>query len=164
MQHSFHPQLYQRSEHLAGRRGTWGNLLLSRQPLFEGAPLGGQRGGFGVWAISVVDGKKFYIACTRLAPGDAGKAEAAEFERLWKSRGSPPLIAAILDSDPHSAVHLDSLHRATKAGEEEFYLSGEWSLVNWGLAPGTGKGTVPVWIEVTRSDSTPAAILPAPPR
>ena len=41
MQHSFHPQLYQRSEHLAGRRGIWGKshiLSAERRCTPKGAP------------------------------------------------------------------------------------------------------------------------------
>lgn len=150
MEPSFHPQLYQRSERLAGSRGTWGNLILSRQSLYLGAPLGGKRGGFGAWAESIVDGSGFFVACIHLSAGPAGEAEAAEFEQVWKARRSPPMVAAVLPSDGKVPAALGFLPVATGAGGEWLCLTQEWSIGEIGTVPGAGSGMAPRWFEVSK--------------
>jgi hypothetical protein len=148
MQHSYHPQLYQRSEHLAGKRGTWGNVILSRQSLYQGSPLGGIRGGFGAWAASIVDDRKFFVACVHFAAGDPGVAEAKTLQEIWKSRGSPPLVAAVLPSDPKPPGGMEFLQKAAGSNGVWFYLTKEWTVVGQGEAPGAGRGLLPRWIDV----------------
>lgn len=151
MEQSFHPQLYQRSEHLATRLGTWGNLILSLQSLYLGSPLGGKRGGFGVSAMSVVDERAFYVACTHLASGDAGVAETADLERIWKSLGSPPMVVAVLPSDPKPPAGLDFLPTAVDLGGEWFYLTKDWVIVATDTSASSAGGLTPRWIDVTRA-------------
>jgi endonuclease/exonuclease/phosphatase family metal-dependent hydrolase len=160
MQHTFHPQLYQRSEHLAGRRGTWGNLILSRQSLYSAAPIGGKRGGFGAWAVSVVDGKQFLVACMHFSPGELGAAEVAEWEQTRKERGSPPMVAAVIYSDPNPPgvmPHFSALDPL--ANGQWFYLTADW-VVN-GQMQAAGRGRAPVWIDATAAHIDNAATRPS---
>ena len=149
MEPTFHPQLYQRSERLAGRRGTWGNLILSRQSLYLGSPLGGPRGGFGVWAESIVDGRGFFVVCAHFNTGAAGEAEAAELEQIWKSRGSPPMAVAVLPSDGKPPDALAFLPVVKGAGGEWLYLTKEWTIGETGTIPGAGTGLAPRWFDAS---------------
>jgi hypothetical protein len=155
LQQSFHPQLYQRSERLSGRKGTWGNLILSRQTLYEGAPLGGVRGGFGGQAVSIVDGHEFMIADLHLSPGEKGVAESAEFKKLWDDRKSPPLVIAVLASDPDPPDGFDFLIRAPGDSGERFFVSKDWKIVATGTVPNAGSGLAPRWIDVIGKSSHP---------
>jgi hypothetical protein len=152
MQKSFHPQLYQRSEHLAGKKGIWGNLTLAKQSLYEGAPLGGIRGGFGGWAESVVDDHGFFVANLHLSPGDQGAAEAAEFEGICKSKGNPPMVVAVLASDAKPPAGLGFLSPVESPGGEYFFVTRDWKVIATGTASVSGGGLVPRWIDVARAD------------
>ena len=45
----------------------WGNAVLSRYPLYDARSIPNPGGGsFGVWAWSIIDGKKFMIGCVHL--------------------------------------------------------------------------------------------------
>lgn len=149
LQRSFHPQLYQRSEHLAGRRGTWGNLILSQHDLYGGSPLGGVRGGFGGWAACVIDGKEFFIADLHLAAGDEGMAEWTQFQQIWKSRGSPPLVVAVLLSGDLALASPDfQAARPGKAGPW-FFFTRDWRLNGQGQAATAGNGDWPTYVDLS---------------
>src|SRR4051812_38864877 len=45
MQANFHPSLYYPSVNLAGPRSSWGNLILSRHPMYEGGSIPNPGGG-----------------------------------------------------------------------------------------------------------------------
>lgn len=84
----------------------WGQAILSRLPLERVAPIcwPGREEAFGVWAETVVGGKRFAIACVHLTPTQSARpwhllererARREEIEvvlRLWRQRGSPPLL------------------------------------------------------------------------
>ncbi|HET6250627.1 MAG TPA: hypothetical protein VFE47_23265 [Tepidisphaeraceae bacterium] len=161
MQQSFHPQLYQRSERLAGKKGIWGNLILSRQSLYEGAPLGGKRGGFGGWAVSVVDNHAFFVANLHLSPGDNAQKEAAEFQNIWKAAGSPPMVVAVLPSDAKPPVAaLKFLTPAAGSNGEWLYVTKDWTIADSGTISTSGKGLVPRWIDIIKA-GLPATTEPA---
>lgn len=162
MQQTFHPQLYQRSERLAGARGTWGNLILSKQPIFAAAPVGGKRGGFGVWAVSVVDGRQFAVACMRFSAGETGTAEVAEFGRAWKDRGSPPMIAAVIYSNGNPpAVKLPFYAIDPRSNGEWFDYTVDWTVSGVDQAAGPGHGRSPVWIDAMSAHMDNAATRPS---
>jgi endonuclease/exonuclease/phosphatase (EEP) superfamily protein YafD len=105
MQRSHHPNAYHASVNLDGPKATWGNLILSRHPLYEAGSIPNPGGGsFGVWAITEVDGKKFVVANVHLSATwkanplhvkESGENRARELAALagsWRERGSPPII------------------------------------------------------------------------
>jgi hypothetical protein len=160
MEKSFHPQLYQRCQDIAGRKGTWGNLVLSRNALYEGAPIGDIRGGFGAIAVSIVDGKEFAIACTHFAPDGQAMTEAETFRQRWLSMDRPPTIVAVLASDARPPASFDFLPITSSAGGESFYLSGDWQIQDSGTVPNAGTGLAPRWIDIAPAT---AATQPAQP-
>lgn len=96
---------YHASVNLAGRSASWGNVILSKHPLSEARSIPNPGGGsFGVWAVSVVDGKRFYVACVHLsATWNANPThiressnnrykEITNLQRAWRDLGSPPII------------------------------------------------------------------------
>ena len=98
-------QAYQRSVNLDGPRSTWGNLILSKHPLYECDSMPNPGGGsFGVWAVSVIDGRKFMLACVHLSAtwnanpahikqsGEARWKELSNLHDAWLKHGSPPII------------------------------------------------------------------------
>ena len=141
MEKSFHPQLYQRCQDIAGRKGTWGNLILSRNSLYEGAPIGEVRGGFGANAVSIVDGRKFFLADIHFAAGEKAAAEAETFRLTMEwALGRLPTILAVLPSDPKPPTSLDFLPVTLSPGGEWFYLSADWTIQDSGTVPNAGTG------------------------
>src|SRR5205085_9949895 len=70
MQGSYHPGLYQRSQNLGGRKSSFGTCILSRHPLYEGAPIKNRRGAiFATRGVGVIDENQFQLICA--APRDA---------------------------------------------------------------------------------------------
>src|SRR4051812_27238616 len=68
MEANYYPQLYYTSVNLAGPRATWGNLILSKHPLYAADTIPNPGGGsFGVWADTVVDNKRFVVANVHLS-------------------------------------------------------------------------------------------------
>ena len=148
-QSTFHPQLYQRSEFLAGKRGTWGNLILSPHAIYDGSSLGGVRGGFGAWASGVVDGCAFPVANLHLSAGDQGSAEWAEFQRIWKSRGSPPIVVAVLAGDDRApAAGEFQIVRPAPSGPY-FCFTHSWTLTGQGQAASAVTGDWPSYVELS---------------
>jgi endonuclease/exonuclease/phosphatase family metal-dependent hydrolase len=107
MEANFYPRLYETSVNLAGPHASWGNLILSRHPLYDAASIPNPGGGsFGVWADAVVDGKKFVIADVHLSAtwnakpshikesGENRYRELTNLVAAWKARGSPPIVVA----------------------------------------------------------------------
>ncbi|MGB7159559.1 MAG: endonuclease/exonuclease/phosphatase family protein [Tepidisphaeraceae bacterium] len=105
MQEHHHPNAYYASVNLDGPKATWGNLILAKHPLYEAGPIPNPGGGsFGVWAVSVVDGKNFVIANVHLSATwnaspihikQSGENRAKEIANLldaWRERGSPPIV------------------------------------------------------------------------
>jgi endonuclease/exonuclease/phosphatase family metal-dependent hydrolase len=105
MQQHYHPTHYFRSENLAGRRSTWGNAIFSKVPLYDAGSIPSPGGGsFGVWAVAVVDGKKFLVAGVHLSAtwnanpahikqsGEYRYKELTNLVTAWRDRGSPPIV------------------------------------------------------------------------
>lgn len=104
MQQFHHPNAYERSGNLGGRKATWGNVIFAKHPLYDAGPIPNPGGeSFGVWATSIVDGKKFVIANVHLSAtpstprhdekfGDNRSKEIAKLVSAWHARGSPPMI------------------------------------------------------------------------
>ena len=105
MQRHHHPNAYERSANLAGRKATWGNVIFSKHPLYDAGPIPNPGGGsFGVWATTVVEGKKFIIANVHLSAtwnanplhvkesGEHRSKEIANLVGAWRERGSRPII------------------------------------------------------------------------
>jgi len=105
MQANYYPHVYQTSENLAGPRASWGNLILSRHPIYAAASIPNPGGGsFGVWADAVVDGKRFIVADVHLSAtwkanpvhvkqsGEYRYKELSNLVNAWHDRGSPPII------------------------------------------------------------------------
>ncbi len=98
-------QFYYPSENLDGEHATWGNAILARHPLYDARSIPNPGGGsFGVWAWSVIDNKKFMIACVHLsATWNANPKHIAEssnnrykeitnLKKAWKALNKPPII------------------------------------------------------------------------
>src|SRR5215216_5424946 len=107
MEANFYPRLYETSANLAGPRASWGNLILSRHPLYESASIPNPGGGsFGVWADAVVDGKRFVLANVHLSAtwkanpahlkesGEYRYKELTNLRQAWHDRGDPPIVIA----------------------------------------------------------------------
>ena len=105
MQRHHHPNAYERSGNLDGPRATWGNLILSKHPLYEAGSIPNPGGGsFGVWAVTEIDGRKFVIANVHLSAtwkanpihikqsSDNRSKEIANLLAAWRERGSPPIV------------------------------------------------------------------------
>jgi endonuclease/exonuclease/phosphatase family metal-dependent hydrolase len=102
---TYHPANYQRSSNIAGRKASWGNVVLSKHPLYDAGPIPNPGGGiFGVWAVAVVDGCKFNVASVNLSAAtdaeptharDAAEARHRELSNLgaaWERAGKPPMV------------------------------------------------------------------------
>ncbi|HYO11062.1 MAG TPA: endonuclease/exonuclease/phosphatase family protein [Tepidisphaeraceae bacterium] len=105
MTQTYHPRLYERSANLAGPRATWGNLILSRHPMYDAGPIPNPGGGsFGVWAVAVIEDKKFLLANVHLSAtwnanpkhlkesGVNRHKELTALRDAWRARGSPPAV------------------------------------------------------------------------
>ena len=105
MQRYHHPNAYERSGNLDGPKSTWGNVIFSNHPLYDAGPISNPGGGsFGVWATSVIDGRKFVVANVHLSAtwnanpahvkqsGENRSKEIANLLNAWRARGSPPIV------------------------------------------------------------------------
>ncbi len=105
MQANYYPQCYQTSVNLAGPGASWGNLILSRHPLYAADSIPNPGGGsFGVWAEAVIDGKRFVVADVHLSAtwnanpihvkksGENRNKELSNLIAAWKARGSPAIV------------------------------------------------------------------------
>src|SRR5262245_6163100 len=105
MRRTFHARAYQKSVNLAGPSSKWGNVILSKHVLYECESIPNPGGGsFGVWATTVVDGRKFMIACVHLnatwnanpvhikQSGEARWKELSNLHDAWQQRARPPII------------------------------------------------------------------------
>jgi endonuclease/exonuclease/phosphatase family metal-dependent hydrolase len=105
MDQNFYPQLYHTSVNLAGPRASWGNLVLSRHKMYAADSIPNPGGGsFGVWAVAVVDEKKFYVANVHLSAtwnanpkhikesGVNRYKELSNLAKAWRDLGSPPIV------------------------------------------------------------------------
>lgn len=163
MQHSYHPQLYQRAKNFSGRKADWGAVVLSKYPLYEGRGIPGPQGVSGAWAVSVVDGRKFVVAAAHLAAGEQGQHEAAALREAWEKRVSPPMVLALLPADGAVPVTLQPI--AAGAGAD-----GQWLLFTPGWkasavpAAAPGDGPVPLVADGSAGEkpSTPATQKTAP--
>ena len=99
MQRSFHPKNFVRH----GKGTSPGCLVLSKHPVYDATPL---RPGspadvaLGVWATSVLDGRRFAVASADFGPKLSGAvvsglAAAAALNARQKSAGDPPLVVAL---------------------------------------------------------------------
>jgi endonuclease/exonuclease/phosphatase family metal-dependent hydrolase len=107
MRGTHHARAYQRSSNLAGPKAKWGNVIFAKHPLYDCESIPNPGGGsFGVWAVTVVDGRKFVLANVHLnatwnanpihikKSGEARWKELSNLHDAWKQRGSPPIIVA----------------------------------------------------------------------
>ena len=107
MGEAFHTRQYERSVNLAGPRASWGNLILSKHPLYECVSIPNPGGGsFGVWAVAEIDGKKFMVANVHLSAtwnanpkhlkesGVNRNKELTALLNAWRERGAPPMVVA----------------------------------------------------------------------
>jgi endonuclease/exonuclease/phosphatase family metal-dependent hydrolase len=98
-------QFYYPSENLDGEHATWGNAVIAKHPLYDARAIPNPGGGsFGVWAWTVIDNKKFMIACVHLsATWNANPKHIAEssnnrykeitnLKKAWEARNKPPII------------------------------------------------------------------------
>src|SRR5262245_12103941 len=105
MRKTFHARAYQKSVNVAGSSSKWGNVIFARYPLYDCESIPNPGGGsFGVWATTVVDGRKFVVACLHLhatltaipvqikQSGEARWKELSNLHDAWAKRGSPPMI------------------------------------------------------------------------
>ena len=105
MEANYYPQCYQTSVNLAGPRASWGNLILSKHPLYAAESIPNPGGGsLGVWAEAIIDGKRFVIANVHLSAtwnanpihvkksGENRNKELSNLIAAWKSRGSPAIV------------------------------------------------------------------------
>ena len=105
MQPHYAPQVYETSENLAGPQATWGNLILSKYPLYGAASIPNPGGGsFGLWADVAADGRRFVVACVHLSAtwkanpihvkesGENRNKELTHLLDAWQARGKPPMI------------------------------------------------------------------------
>jgi endonuclease/exonuclease/phosphatase (EEP) superfamily protein YafD len=73
-----------------------GIAILSKYPLEEGRPIPNHmNGACGVWASSLVDGKRFEVACLRPSETGGAGAEMENFRKAWESLSKPPILAAV---------------------------------------------------------------------
>ena len=148
LQRNFHPQLFQRAERLAGQRGIWGNLIVARQELYAGAPIGGARGGFAVCAWSMVDGRAFLLVSAHLSPAPDADAEGRELKEKWQTLGRPPLVAGILPSDGALPPSLNFLPVRVTFNGQWIAATSEWAVSDQGAASSSGGGMAPVWADL----------------
>lgn len=149
MQQSFHPQLFQRSMNLAGRRATYGNCVLSRWPLYEGSPWIGQNGPFGARATSVLENRKVLMSAIHFAPGAAGLRERGDLLTQWRALGSPPMVLGIVTAGAPPSQALRELGTIVPVGDEKLVLAGGWSIVKDATAPATSRPANPAWVDIT---------------
>ena len=91
MQGAYHPQLFQRAEPARGGKPV-GVCVLSRLPLYEGTRIGtGSGPAAGVAAVSVVGGRKFFVACVDVEAA-VGEGSAAALLRWSKEAGPTPVV------------------------------------------------------------------------
>ena len=101
-----------------------GNAILSKYPLENSRPIPNHmKGACGVWAVSIVDGRRFYVACLRLSggQGDERAQEMKNFTKAWESQARPPIIAAVDGDLPDT----DGLLRLNSNGK--WLASNHWS-------------------------------------
>ena len=98
-------RVYYASQNLGGRRASWGNSILSKHPLYEAQSIPNPGGGsFGVWAVSVVEDRKFHVACVHLSAtwkaspthmqqqADHRHKELTNLVRAWDAMKRPPIV------------------------------------------------------------------------
>jgi endonuclease/exonuclease/phosphatase family metal-dependent hydrolase len=107
MEQTYDSRLYYPSVNLAGPRASWGNVIFSTHPVYEAGSIPNPGGGsFGVWAVAIVDGKKFVVADVHLSAtwkanpnhikqsGEYRYKELSNLLAAWQARGSPPIVIA----------------------------------------------------------------------
>ena len=113
--------------HQPGAETDLGVAILSKFPLEEGRPIPNHmNGACGVWAASVVDGRRFYVACLKLSEADAN-GELQNFVKAWDSLGKPPILAAV-EGKREGAMMLEP--------DSIGFHSSEWAVKNAGSRDG----------------------------
>jgi endonuclease/exonuclease/phosphatase family metal-dependent hydrolase len=158
MQHSYHPQLYQRAKNFSGRKADWGAVVLSKYPLYEGRGIPGPEGVSGAWAVSVVDGRKFVVAAAHLAAGEQGQQEAAALREAWEKRQSPPMVLALLPADGNVSPKIQPIATGAETDGQWLLFTPGWS-ASAVAVPAPGDGPVPLAAEgsAAENSSIPAA-------
>jgi len=88
------------AQNLAGPNSPAGNMILSRDRMYEVRSMPNRGGSFGVWAVVVSQNMKYYVACAALSPGDATHGaqphpEVATLLRAWSQLNSPPMLLGL---------------------------------------------------------------------
>src|SRR5258706_2453528 len=126
------PAIYHASENIGGRRASWGNAILSKHPLYDGATVpSGAGGSIGVLAPADVGDAKFKIVSLNLGPSGN---ELPQLAQVWQEGGAPPIIVGgVFNQGP-------TAHPWTAAGTT-FLISKEWKSIETGGADGE-----PLWM------------------
>ena len=128
MQGSYDPRLGQQLREPNGGNEKIAACILARNPLYDAEPLTRPpaKEPYGLRAWSVVDGRKFLVACAWATP-DGARA----FAESWKALGSPPTVAGIM---------VDATARSTPAG-----LTSAGFSQGWGLPAGPSGSVLGRW-------------------
>ena len=143
MQNLFHPRLLSAKRTSCGETGNMGKYSsFPSGRCIAAEAVGGRRGGFGVWAVSVVDGKQFFVACMHFSPGEAGAAEMADLEKTWKGSGSPPMVAGMLFSDPNPPTAIRAFSAIDpRSNGQWFDFTKDWRIAGFDRTPVCRTGT-----------------------
>jgi hypothetical protein len=117
---------YYPRQNLPDAQNEVGNIILSKSALEESRPIPNHmEGSCGVWASTVIDGNRFYLACLTLSDSatqaDARSKEIAHFLSAWNSLNRPPIIVA---ADSKISSEDGSLLSST---DPAWAWSAEWS-------------------------------------
>ena len=130
------------AQNLNGSASTWGNLIVSRYPLYDGRSIPNRGGSFGVWAVAVVDGVKFYLGSANLFEADAAPQqgdvhkEAATLVEAYQELRSPPIVLGVrgssLDGADISSLAAAGLNTAGAGSDtgECILTGGGWTVGN----------------------------------
>lgn len=94
MEQSLAGQLFQPTHSPAGSHGNVGVCILSKYPLLDAEPLTQAGKAYGVSAFSVVQSRKFMLACVCINDGGNPDAAAEELIAYWQKNQRPPFVGA----------------------------------------------------------------------
>lgn len=88
------------AQNLAGPNSPAGNMILSRNSMYEVRSMPNRGGSFGVWAVVVAENLKYYVACAGMSPEAAPRGaqphpEVETLLRAWSQLNSPPMLLGL---------------------------------------------------------------------
>lgn len=135
-----------------------GNAILATRPLYDGRSIPNPGGeSFGVWASSIIDGRKFVIASVDLAglaptaiPASTREHEFGNLLRAWHALHDPPMIVAgDLGASADGSNARASSRRSPQPGQRDwFYLYGGWHFAADGVLAAGPEKLPPIWIDL----------------